>query len=75
MRPNQPLGIANDPYLFSKLNIHSTAKPSGKILGADISFLPQLEARGIKFSDKGVQKDVLQILKDHGFNYIRFDYL
>ncbi|HWB25834.1 MAG TPA: glycosyl hydrolase 53 family protein [Chitinophagaceae bacterium] len=42
-----------------------------KILGADISFLPQLEARGIKFSDNGVNKDVLQILKEHGFNYIR----
>ncbi len=62
--------FADDPYLFSKLNIHSTAKPSGKILGADISFLPQLEARGIKFSDRG-HKDVLQIMKDHGFNYIR----
>jgi len=43
----------------------------GKVLGADISFLPQLEARGLKFSDKGVEKDVLQILKDHHFNYIR----
>jgi beta-galactosidase len=41
------------------------------MLGADISFLPQLEARGIRFSDKGVQKDAIQILKDHGFNYIR----
>ncbi|MDE3185485.1 MAG: glycosyl hydrolase 53 family protein [Bacteroidota bacterium] len=71
VKPDQPLGIADDPYLFSKLGIHSTAKPAGKILGADISFLPQLEARGIKFSDKGEQKDVLQILKDHGFNYIR----
>ena len=43
----------------------------GKVLGADISFLPQLEARGMKFSDKGVQKDAIQILKDHHFNYIR----
>ena len=42
-----------------------------KILGADISFLPELEAAGMKFKDKGVQKDVLQILKDHGFNYVR----
>jgi beta-galactosidase len=41
------------------------------MLGADISFLPELEDKGIKFSDKGVQKDALQILKDHGFNYIR----
>jgi beta-galactosidase len=42
-----------------------------KMLGADISFLPELEAKGIHFSDKGIQKDALQILKDHGFNYIR----
>ena len=44
---------------------------SGKILGADISFLPELEARGIKFSDNGVPKDAIEILKEHGFNYIR----
>ena len=42
-----------------------------KMLGADISFLPQLEDRGMKFSDSGVQKDPILILKDHGFNYVR----
>ena len=42
-----------------------------KIVGADISFLPELENRGIKFSDKGITKDPLLILKDHGFNYVR----
>ncbi|MDI9871770.1 beta-galactosidase GalA [Flectobacillus roseus] len=42
-----------------------------KMLGADISFLPELEAKNIKFSDKGVEKDAIQILKDHGFNYVR----
>jgi arabinogalactan endo-1,4-beta-galactosidase len=42
-----------------------------KILGADISFLPQLEASGRKFYDKGAEKDLIQILKDQGFNYIR----
>jgi beta-galactosidase len=42
-----------------------------KMLGADISFLPQLEDRGMKFSDNGVQKDPMVIMKDHGFNYIR----
>lgn len=41
------------------------------IIGADISWVPQQEAQGIKFSDKGVQKDVLEILKDHHFNWIR----
>ena len=42
-----------------------------KMLGADISFLPELEDRGMQFYDKGVPKDAIQILKDHGFNYIR----
>ncbi|GAB4091106.1 beta-galactosidase GalA [Flaviaesturariibacter terrae] len=42
-----------------------------RMLGADISFLPQLEARGIRFTDKGMVKDPLQILKAHGINYIR----
>jgi len=46
-------------------------KVNGKILGADISFLPELESRGIKFSDNGVQDDAIDILKKHGFNYIR----
>ncbi len=43
----------------------------GFIVGADISSVPAAEARGLKFSDRGVPKDILQILKDHGFNYIR----
>lgn len=42
-----------------------------KMIGADISFLPQLEAEGMQFYDKGEKKDAFQILKDHGFNYIR----
>ncbi|MEI9945345.1 MAG: beta-galactosidase GalA [Chitinophagaceae bacterium] len=49
------------------------AKPreTTKMIGADISFLPQLEDRGLKFTDNGVQKDAISIMKDHGFNYIR----
>jgi beta-galactosidase len=53
------------------VKVKPLVKPIDKMLGADISFLPQLEDRGVHFSDKGVQKDALQILKDHGFNYIR----
>src|ERR1017187_10407776 len=41
------------------------------MVGADISSVQAAEARGAKYSDTGVQKDILQILKDHGFNYIR----
>ncbi|MDZ4714119.1 MAG: beta-galactosidase GalA [Cytophagales bacterium] len=46
-------------------------RPVEKMLGADISFLPELEAKGIKFSDNGIEKDAIEILKDHGFNYVR----
>ena len=46
-------------------------KNIGKMLGADISFLPELENKGMKFSDNGQEKDALQILKDHKINYIR----
>ncbi|MDQ6610418.1 MAG: glycosyl hydrolase 53 family protein, partial [Bacteroidota bacterium] len=62
---------------FSKESKTIIRKKSGDksdnypMLGADISFLPQQEARGIKFSDNGVQKDAIAILKDHGFNYVR----
>jgi len=52
-------------------NASATKKNVGKVLGADISFLPQLEERGMKFNDRGITKDAIQILKDHGFNYIR----
>ncbi len=41
--------------------------------GADIGWLQQMEATGYKFYDStGVQKDCLQILKDHGINTVRF---
>jgi beta-galactosidase len=46
-------------------------RTTGNMMGADISFLPQLEDRGIHFSDKGVEKDAILVLKEHGFNYIR----
>ena len=44
----------------------------GKMLGADISFLPELENKGMKFYDTdGKEKDAIRILKDHGMNYVR----
>jgi len=46
-------------------------KVKDKILGADISFLPELESRGMKFSDNGTPGDPIEIMKAHGFNYIR----
>ena len=51
--------------------VYQPKKVQDKILGADISFLPELESRGMKFSDKGTPGDAIEILKVHGFNYIR----
>ncbi|HVS98233.1 MAG TPA: beta-galactosidase GalA, partial [Puia sp.] len=46
-------------------------RPVKKMLGADISFLPELESRGVHFADDKGERDAIDILKDHGFNYIR----
>jgi beta-galactosidase len=51
--------------------IYIPKKVIDKILGADISFLPELESKGMKFSDNGIQGDAIEIMKKHGFNYIR----
>lgn len=43
----------------------------GPIIGADISWVPQQEKHGIRFSHQNIEKDVLEILKEHHFNWIR----
>jgi beta-galactosidase len=64
--PTKPMDVVISPAVKPGIT-----ERIGKILGADISFLPQLEHKGIKFQDNGEEKDAIQILKDHGFNYIR----
>jgi arabinogalactan endo-1,4-beta-galactosidase len=50
----------------------STVEPrTDYIIGADISWVQQREAAGTRYGENGVQKDILDILKSHGFNYIR----
>ena len=72
--------IANIIFLFCFFIItptHSQQKSSAnnidieKILGADISFLPELEARGKIFYNNGIAQDAILLLKEKGFNYIR----
>ncbi len=68
--PASLAGVTIDPKYILK---GEAAKPRkvDKMIGADISFLPELEARGLKFKDEGVEKDAIEILKLHGFNYVR----
>jgi arabinogalactan endo-1,4-beta-galactosidase len=48
------------------------APPTPYIFGADISSVQAAEARGqATYTDNGKPDDVLHILKNHGFNYIR----
>jgi beta-galactosidase len=63
-------GMGKAPLML-RPTIIVPVRPVDKMLGADISFLPELESRGVKFSDDKGPRDAIQILKDHGFNYIR----
>ena len=40
-------------------------------VGADVSFLASAEQQGIAFKDNGVPRAALEILKDHGYNWVR----
>jgi arabinogalactan endo-1,4-beta-galactosidase len=40
-------------------------------IGADVSFLAQAEHAGVVFKENGVPEPALQILRDHGYNWIR----
>ncbi|NLO01109.1 MAG: hypothetical protein GX126_02165 [Bacteroidales bacterium] len=48
-----------------------TVEIEAPVIGADISFVPQEEASGKTYTADGVEKDVLEILKENKFNWIR----
>ena len=61
---------ANKSLVSSKTSI--TNKSAAFVKGADIGWLPQMEATGYKFyNDNGKEEDCFKILKDHGINTIR----
>jgi arabinogalactan endo-1,4-beta-galactosidase len=65
-------GCSNSDSGSSPVLTPYTPLPIGFACGADLSWLPQMEANGyIFYNDNGVQQDCLQILKDHGINAIR----
>ena len=69
------------PFLFfmscnSQINVGQSSSTvpisSDFAKGADVGWLPQMEATGYKFYDTdGTEKDCLQLLKDRGMNTIR----
>lgn len=66
--------FATNTSCGSKRNITTTLPGADTefVKGADISWLPQMEATGYKFyNDNGAAEDCFKILKDHGINTIR----
>ncbi len=52
--------------------LRAQARPADPMIGADISWLPELEARDVVFRDTtGEESDAVRILADHGHNAIR----
>jgi len=50
----------------------SPAEPRPAFLtGADISFLPELEDHGVRYLDRDEERDLLLLLRDHGYNAVR----
>lgn len=56
---------------FSSTLVVFSAKTAPYCIGADISWVQQQEDKGLTYTDNGVKKDVLTILTDNGFNWIR----
>ena len=50
---------------------HAKAPDPGIILGADVSFLRDMELKGIQFTDEGQVHPGLEILRHHGFTWVR----
>lgn len=49
----------------------TSAQHSDFAFGADLSFLKQIEEKGLVFKDSGTLKPGLQIFKNHGYNWLR----
>jgi len=70
IRINTPLFIT---FAFCTMIFPSTSPAQSEpyALGADISWVHQRENTGTRYAHNGQVQDMLDILKDHKFNYIR----
>lgn len=66
--PAEGKKVTSDTLYVEKVE----AMPEGFLLGMDASCVPALERSGVKYYDfDGTQKDVFEILRANGINYIR----
>ena len=72
MRTNQYVMSLKLAVLLSIFHFSMATAQTVFSKGADVGWLPQMEATGYKFYDKdGKETDCLQLLKDRGINSIR----
>lgn len=72
MRTNQYVLSLKLAIVFSVFNLSIAIAQTVFSKGADVGWLPQMEATGYKFYDQdGKETDCLQLLKDRGINSIR----
>lgn len=60
-----------DDFELVKVGEPDPVDPDDFIKGVDISTLQALEDKGIRFYEDGVETDLLDILSNHGVNYVR----
>jgi arabinogalactan endo-1,4-beta-galactosidase len=64
--------ILSFSFMSKPTIVNASQVPTTFVKGADVGWLPQMEASNFIFKDdNGNQQDCLQILKDHGINSIR----
>jgi arabinogalactan endo-1,4-beta-galactosidase len=56
---------------FAQASAPACPGNGGFILGADVSFLRSMESKGVVFTDGGIPHPGLEILRSHGFTWVR----
>jgi len=65
-------GVCLVSILFTvQVALTNSAQSQDYAIGADVSFLGQVEHEGMAFKDNGVAVPGLQILRNHGYNWVR----
>jgi arabinogalactan endo-1,4-beta-galactosidase len=68
----QACGVCLVSILFTvQVALTNSAQSQDYAIGADVSFLGQVEHEGMAFKDNGVAVPGLQILRNHGYNWVR----
>jgi arabinogalactan endo-1,4-beta-galactosidase len=63
--------VSQQPAITSQPPVAAVSIPPGFIVGADVSYLRDLETKGVAFRDEGQTHPGLEILRHHGYSWVR----